>query len=94
MIIKNIRIIAEDGDGEITMQAGKILEADAPTSRLKGTNVDITAVSGAQIIGSDVDASASTQAPVSSLTDVTQGSLVGTVLNVLGNVKKFLEYFA
>ena len=26
---KNIRIIAEDGEGEITLQAGKILEADA-----------------------------------------------------------------
>ena len=91
---KNIRIIAEDGDGEITMQAGKILEADAPTSRLKGTNVDITAVSGAQMIGSFVDASAGVHQSSSSLTDITQGSLVGSILNVLGNIKKYLEYFA
>jgi hypothetical protein len=94
LLAKNIRLLAEDGSGEITLQAGKILETDAPTARVKGTNVDITAVSGAQMIGSYVDASASTQTTISSLTDVTQGSLVGTVLNVLGNVKKYLEYFA
>lgn len=91
---KNIRIMAQDGDGEITLQAGKILEADAPTSRVKGTNVDITAVSGAQMIGSYVDASAGVQQSSSSLTDITQGSLVGSILNALGNIKKFLEYFA
>lgn len=91
---KNIRLLAEDGSGEITLQAGKILEADAPTSRVKGTNVDITAVSGAQMIGSYVDSSAAVQQSNSSLTDITQGSLVGTILNALGNIKKFLEYFA
>lgn len=91
---KNIRLLAEDGGGEITLQAGKILEADAPTSRVKGTNVDITAVSGAQMIGSYVDASAAVQQSNSSLTDITQGSLVGSILNALGNIKKFLEYFA
>lgn len=91
---KNIRIIAEDGDGEITMQAGKILEADAPTSRVKGTNVDITAVSGANMMGNYSDVSAGVQQSSSSLTDLTQGSLVGTLLNALSNVKKFLSYFA
>lgn len=91
---KHIRLIAEDGSGEITLQAGKILEADAPTSRVKGTNVDITAVSGAQMIGSYVDSSAAVQQSNSSLTDITQGSLVGSILNALGNIKKFLEYFA
>lgn len=91
---KHIRLVAEDGSGEITLQAGKILEADAPTSRVKGTNVDITAVSGAQMIGSFADVSAGVQASTSSLTDITQGSFVGTLLNVLGNIKKYLEYFA
>lgn len=91
---KNIRIMAEDGDGEITMQAGKILEADAPTSRVKGTNVDIAAVSGAQVMGSYADITAGVQQSSSSLTDITQGSFVGAVLNVLGNIKKYLEYFA
>lgn len=94
LLAKNIRLLAQDGDGEITLQAGKILEADAPTSRVKGTNVDITAVSGAQMIGSYVDSSAAVQQSNSSLTDITQGSLVGSILNVLGNIKKFLEYFA
>lgn len=94
LLAKHIRILAQDGDGEITMQAGKILETDAPTARVKGTNVDITATSGAQMIGSYTDMSAAVQASSSSLTDITQGSLVGAVLNVLGNIKKFLEYFA
>lgn len=94
LMAKNIRIVAEDGDGEITLQAGKILEADAPTSRVKGTNVDITAVSGAQVLGSYADMTAGVQQSSSSLTDITQGSFVGAVLNVLGNIKKYLEYFA
>lgn len=94
LLAKHIRILAQDGDGEITMQAGKILETDAPTARVKGTNVDITATSGAQMIGSYTDMSAAVQASSSSLTDITQGSLVGSILNVLGNIKKFLEYFA
>lgn len=94
LMAKNIRIVAEDGDGEITLQAGKILEADAPTSRVKGTNVDITAVSGAQVMGSYADMTAGVQQSSSSLTDITQGSFVGAVLNVLGNIKKYLEYFA
>jgi len=91
---KNIRIVAEDGDGEITLNAGKILEADAPTSRIKGTNVDITAVSGVQTIGSYADIMAGVQQSSSSLTDLTQGSLVGSLLNALGNLKKYLSYFA
>lgn len=91
---KNIRIVAEDGDGEITMQAGKILEADAPTSRVKGTNVDITAVSGANVMGNYADVTGGVQQSSSSLTDLTQGSLVGALLNALGNLKKFLSYFA
>lgn len=90
---KNIRIIAEDGEGEITLQAGKVLEADAPTSRVKGTNVDVTAVSGAKVIGSYTDIGAAVQQTSSSLSDATQGSFIGTILNVLGDVRKFLSYF-
>ena len=48
--------LGEDGEGEVTIQAGKTVEIDGPTARVKGTNVDITASSSASVIGSYVDA--------------------------------------
>jgi hypothetical protein len=45
-------------------------------------------------MGNYADITAGVQQSSSSLTDLTQGSLVGALLNALGNLKKFLSYFA
>ena len=88
---RSIRILAEDGDGEITLNAGKILELDGPTSRVKGTNIDIAAKSSANLVGNFVEAGAGVQQSSSSLVDIFQGSFIGQILNTLNNVKKFLQ---
>jgi len=88
---KSIRIIGEAGDGEVTIQAGKVVEMDAPASRVKGTNVDITATNSASMLGNYVEAAAGVQQSSASLVDVFQGSFVGQLLNSLGNLKKFLK---
>lgn len=88
---RNVRIIGEDGEGEVTIQAGKTVEIDGPTARLKGTNVDITAASAVNTMGSYVESAAGVQNSSSSLSDIFQGSFIGQLLNALGNVKKFLK---
>lgn len=88
---RNIRILGQDGDGEVTIQAGKIAEIDAPTSRMKGTNIDVTGKNSVNMIGNYVESAAGVQQSSSSLVDIFQGSFIGQLLNSLGNLKKFLK---
>ena len=88
---RNIRIIGQDGDGEVTIQAGRIAEIDAPTSRLTGTNVDVTGKNSVNLLGNYVESAAGVQQSSSTLTDILQGSFIGQILNALGNLKKFLK---
>lgn len=88
---RSIRLVAEDYDGEVTIQAGKVVELDGPTSRVKGTNIDIAAKNNASIMGQYVESAAGVQQSSSSLTDLTQGSFIGQILNALGSLKKFLQ---
>lgn len=88
---RSIRLVAEDGEGEVTIQAGKVVEIDGPTSRIKGTNIDIPAQNSVNIMGQYVETAAGVQESSSSLVDIFQGSFIGQILNSLGNLKKFLS---
>jgi|TARA_R100000030_G_C3248670_1_gene122402 hypothetical protein len=90
---KNIRLVSQDGDGEVTIQAGKTIEIDGPTARVKGTNVDITGKNSVNMIGNYVESAAGVQQSSASLVDIFQGSFIGQLLNSLGNLKKFLQLF-
>lgn len=88
---RNIRIVAEDGSGEITLRSGKIIEINAPVSNVKGTNVNITATSKVTQLGQFVEGSAGVQASSSTMTDATKGSFLGKVLGAINSLKKFLR---
>lgn len=88
---RNIRIVATDGSGEITMSSGKIIEFNGPIVRTKGTNVDITATNEVGVYGQTVDMAANVQVSSSSFSDITQGSFIGSILSALSNLKKFLK---
>ena len=60
---KSIRIMGEAGDGEVTIQAGKVVEMDAPASRVKGTNIDITATNSASTATAPTTAPPATDRP-------------------------------
>jgi hypothetical protein len=90
---KNIRIVATDGSGEITLESGKILEFKAPVTNVKGTNVNITGSSKVTTLGQFVENSASVQASTTSLVDIAQGSFLGKILGAIGSLKKFLNIF-
>jgi hypothetical protein len=91
---KNIRLEAQDGSGEITIRSGKIVELNGPVVRTKGTDVTVTATKSVDIIGTTVDSSASVQVSSSSLSDVTQGSAVGSILSALGKLKQFISFIS
>jgi hypothetical protein len=89
---RNIRLVAEDGSGEVTIRSGKIIEFNGPVVRTKGTDVTITATKSVDIMGTTVDSTASVQVASSSLSDITQGSFVGAILSSLSKLKQFLSF--
>jgi hypothetical protein len=89
---KNIRLVAQDGSGEVTIRSGKIIEFNGPVVRTKGTDVTITATKSVDIMGTTVDSTASVQVSSSSLSDATQGSFVGSILSTIGKLKQFLSF--
>lgn len=91
---KNIRIVATDGSGEITLDSNKILELKAPVTNIKGTNVNITGSSKVSTLAQYVEVSGGVQASVTTLTDVCQGSVMGKLLGIISSLKKFLQLFA
>lgn len=88
---KNVRIVAQDGNGEVTIRSGKIVEFSGPIVRTKGTDVTVTATKSVDIMGSTVDSTASVAVTSSSLSDITQGSFVGAILSGLTKLKQFLS---
>jgi hypothetical protein len=89
---RNIRLVAQDGSGEVTIRSGKIIEFNGPVVRTKGTDVTITGTKSVDVISTSVDTSGSVQVSSSSLSDATQGSFVGSLLSAIGKLKQFLSF--
>lgn len=93
LIAKNIRILAEDGSGEITLKSNKIIQTDAPSTKVLGTNVDIVATSQATTMGEFVESAGGTQASSGTITDITKGSFFGGILKALTKFEQFLKQY-
>lgn len=87
----NIRLVAADGSGEITLTSGKQIATNAPKVTVKGTNSDILATATASVAGNFVDSVAGVSASGGVVTDITQGSFLGQIMKVLKKFKKWLE---
>jgi hypothetical protein len=90
---KNIRLVGVDGtEGEITLQASKICNIDAPTAGIQGTNITLAASSKVQVAGA---AAASlvggAQTTVDCGTDADSSSVMGKILKALEDFKKFFS---
>jgi hypothetical protein len=88
----NIRFVGVDGvdGGEISFQASKIINMDAPTVNTQATNVVMAAAQTASIAGSTADINAGTQVTVSSGVDADSSSVLGQIVQAL---KKFQNFF-
>jgi hypothetical protein len=90
---RNIRIVAEDGSGEITLNSGKIIKIKAPSTNIAGTNVTTTAPGNLETIAGTVSSGAQIQNQSGSATDLLQGSFLGSIMKVLSSVEKFFKEY-
>lgn len=90
---KNIRIVATDGSGEITLDSGKIIQFQAPVANTKGTNVNVTASNKVTVLGQYSEIAGAVQTSASTLSDAYRGSFLGAILGALSSLKKFLSTY-
>jgi len=88
---RNIRIVAEDGSGEITINSGKIIDIRAPYIKENGTNITVTATGNLETLAGTKSSSAQILNADSSATDLLQGSFFGQILSGLQSLKKFFQ---
>ena len=88
----NIRLIGVDGKGgEITIQASKICNIDAPTVSGQGTNISFAGASKTQIAGTSLDLATSTKAACASGVDTDNSSIMGQILKAIKDFKDFFS---
>lgn len=88
---KNIRIVAEDGSGEVTINSGKIVDIRAPSIKENGTNITVVASGNSETIAGTKSGSAQIQNQDGSSTDLLQGSFLGNIMSGLQSLKKFFD---
>jgi hypothetical protein len=88
---KNIRIVAEDGSGEITLNSGKIIEIRAPSIRENGTNITVAGSGNLETMAGTKSGSAQIQNSDGSSVDLVQGSFLGQAFSGLQSLKKFFK---
>jgi hypothetical protein len=89
---KNIRLVGVDGkEGEVTIQASKQVNMDAPTVSGQGTNISFAGANKTQIAGTSLDLATSTKASCASGLDTDSSSIMGKILKA---IKDFKEFFA
>ena len=88
---KNIRIVAEDGSGEITLNSGKIIDFKAPYLKENATNITVTASGNLETLAGTKSGSAQIQNSEGSSTDLLQGTFLGQIFSGLQSLKKFFR---
>lgn len=88
---KNIRIIAEDGSGEITINSGKIIDIRAPYVKENATNMTVAVSGNLDTLAGTKSDSAQIQNDSSSSTDLLQGSFLGGIFSSLKSLQKFFK---
>lgn len=85
---KNIRIVAEDGSGEVTINSGKILELRAPILKVNGTNVTVTASGNSEELSGTKSDNAQISNQTGTATDALQGTSLGKIWSGFNYLKK------
>lgn len=88
---RNIRIVAEDGSGEITLNSGKTVEFKAPNIKESGTNVTVSATGNVEVFAGTKSGAAQISNQDGSSVDLLQGSFLGKLFGNLQSLKKFFE---
>jgi hypothetical protein len=88
---KNIRFVALDGAGEVTVNSGKHFSVDAPVQSLKG-GVSNTVMSNSASVGAQAtDTTGNMQNSQNSGVEESQSSILSQLLGIVKKFKAFLE---
>ena len=88
---KNIRIVALDGAGEVTVVSGKHFSVNAPVQNVKG-GVSNTVMSNSASVGAQaVDTTGNMQNSQNSGVEESQSSILSQLLGIVKKFQKFLE---
>lgn len=88
---KNLRIIADDVSGEITINSTKIIDIRAPYIKESATNLTMTTAGNMELFGNTITKSAQIQNSDGSSIDLLQGSFLGQVFSGFKGLKKFFK---
>lgn len=88
---RNIRIVAEDGSGEVTINSGKTIEVRAPNIKETGTNITVTAPGNLETITGTNSTNSQIQNQDGSSTDLFQGTFLGKIFSGLESIRKFFK---
>jgi len=87
---KNIRVVALDGSGEVTIISGKHFSVNAPVTNIKGGNGNFLMTNSASIGAQAVDTNGNMQNTQTSGVEECQSSILSRLLSI---VKKFQSFF-
>ena len=88
---KNVRIVAEDGSGEVTVNSGKIIDLSAPAVKENATNITVAAPGNLETMVGTKSGSTQIQNQDGSSTDLLQGTFLGSIMSGLQNLQKFFQ---
>lgn len=88
---RNIRIVALDGSGEVTIVSGKHFSVNAPVQSMKGSNSNIVMSNSASVGAQATDTTGNMQNSQNSGAEECEGSLLTRLLNIAKKFKSFLE---
>lgn len=88
---RNIRIVALDGSGEITLNAGKQIHTNAPITSMKGAISNTVMTNSASTGALTTDTTGVMQNTQSSGAEEGEGSILSKLLSLAKKFQKFLE---
>jgi len=88
---KNIRIVALDGTGEVTVVSGKHFAVNAPVQSFKGSNSNTVMSNSVSTGAQATDTTGNMQNSQTSGAEDTEGSILTRLLNIAKKFQKFLE---
>jgi hypothetical protein len=87
---KNIRVVALDGAGEVTVVSGKHFAVNAPVQSFKGSNANTVMSNSSSVGAQTTDTTGNMQNTQSTGVEESQSSILS---QLLGIVKKFQKFF-
>lgn len=88
---RNIRIVALDGTGEVTVVSGKHFAVNAPVQSFKGSNSNTVMSNSASTGAQATDTTGNMQNSQTSGAEDSEGSILTRLLNIAKKFQKFLE---